>query len=376
MKNITSNKFFIPGFALVVFLVVAIILAVTGGGVPNDAVASVKGDPIPKTQFNKTLAIFASQSAGQSGGAPVLPDPPSYKNCIAAKRGEKTNAKLGETALKKLCVTEWNTARDQIMGTLITQKWYELEAKERGITVTDAQVKARFEPLKQQSFPKEADYQKFLKTTGQTTPDILKLVKASMLQEQVRQAAATAPTPGTSAIESEYKKNKDRYSQPAARDLNVVFNSNKAKAEAAKAALDSGQSWSAVAKQYSQDSASKSSGGKFPGVTKGQFEPALDKAVFSAKKGAVVGPIKTQYGYYVFSVTKATPAKQQSLSQASATIKQTLQQQNQQKAAQDFQKEFTAKWRKKTRCADLYKMELCKNGPEPKKGATAATGAQ
>jgi foldase protein PrsA len=376
VKNITSNKFFIPGFALVVFLVVAVILIFTGGGVPSDAVASVKGNPIPKSQFNKTLAIFVSQSSGASGGKPVLPDPPTYKNCIAAKRNTAANKKLGDSALKKQCETEWTTARDQIMSTLITQKWYELEAKERGINVTPAQVQQRFLPLKQQSFPKEADYQKFLKATGQSQADILQLVKASMIQEQVRATVGTAPTPSTSQVAAEYNKNKSKYAQPATRDLSIVFNSSQAKAAAAKSALDGGASFATVAKQYSQDSASKANGGKFPGVTKGQFEPALDTAIFSAKKGAIVGPIKTQYGYYVFQVTKATPAKQQTLAQAAPTIKQTLQSTAAQKATTTFQKNFEDKWRKKTRCADLYKVSECKNGPKPKTGATGAAGAQ
>lgn len=376
MKNITSNKFFIPGFALVVFIFVAGILVFTGGGVPSNAVATVDGESIPQTQFNKTLAIFASQSAGQSGGPIVKPDPPNFTNCIAAKKKTAANKKLSDSALKKQCNTEWITARDQIMSTLITQKWYELEAKERGINITAAQVKARFEPLKQQSFPKEADYQKFLKSTGQSQADILQLVKTSMVQEKVRSTVGSAPTPSTSQVKEEYEKNKSKYAQPATRDMSIVFNANKAKAEAAKAALDSGDSFAVVAKKYSQDSASKANGGKFPGVTKGQFEPALDKAIFNATKGEVVGPIKTQYGYYVFAVNKSTAAKQQSLAQASPTIKQSLQATAAQKATTSFQTNFEEKWRKKTKCAELYKVTECKNGPEPKKSPTAETGAQ
>jgi foldase protein PrsA len=375
VKNITSNRFFIPGFALVVFIIVAGILVLTGGGVPSDAVATVKGDPIPQKQFNKTLAIFASQSAGQTGGEAIKPDPPNFTKCIAAKRNTAANKKLSEKALKKQCNTEWITARDQIMSTLITQKWYELEAKERGINITPAQVQARFLPLKQQSFPKEADYQKFLKSTGQTQADILQLVKTSMIQEKVRSTVSTAPTPSTGQVKDEYEKNKSKYAQPATRDLSIVFNASKAKADAAKAAVDSGDSFATVAKQYSQDSASKANGGKFPGVTKGQFEPTLDKAIFGAKKGEIVGPIKTQYGYYVFVVNKATPAKQQSLAQASPTIKQSLQAAASQKATNAFQTNFQEKWRKKTKCADLYKVSECKNGPKPKP-VTAATGAQ
>lgn len=368
MKNITSNKYFIPGFAVVVFLIVAFILVVFRGGVPDNAVAAVDGEAIPIAEFNKTLKINAAQTGG------VVPDPPNYTKCIAGKK--KASPKLSASALKKQCEKDWETSKTSIMTSLIQQKWFELEAEERGINISDAEVKARFGQLKQQSFPKDADYQKFLKQYGQTEADLLKLVRASMVQEKVQQKVTDIPTPSTGAAKDAYEKDKSKYATPASRDLNLVFNSSKAKAEAAKAALDSGDSWASVAKKYSQDSVSKGNGGKFPGVTKGQFPKPLDGEVFKAEKGTIVGPIKTQYGYYVFEVTKATPGKQQSFEQAKQQIQSTLQQEAQQKAQTNFQTEFTDKWRKKTRCADDFKVPaVCGNTKKPKEGETAETGA-
>lgn len=372
MKNLTSNKYFIPGFALVVFLIVAFILVVFRGGVPDDAVAAVDGNAIPIEKFNKTLVAYSTQTA--EGGTPVVPDPPNYTKCIANKK--KSAKKLSNSALKKQCEQDWKTAKDQIMTSLVQQKWYELEAEDRGINITDKDVQARFEPLKQQSFPKDADYQKFLKETGQTQADILQLVRASMIQEKVQEQVNSAPTPSTGEVEEEYNKNKKKYATPASRDINLVFNASKSKADAAKAALESGDSWKSVANEYSQDTASKENGGAFPGVTKGQFPEPLDGAVFKAKKGELVGPIKTQYGYYVFEVTKVTEGKQQTLKEASEQIKQTLQSERQQKSSTEFQENFTKKWRKKTKCAELYKVQaVCGNTPEPKEGETAETGA-
>lgn len=358
----------ITGFAVVAILLV-VIVRFSSGGVPDDAVASVDGNAIPIAQFNKTLKVNAAQTGG------VVPDPPNYTKCIANKK--KTSPKLSQSALKKQCEKEWDQSKTTIMTSLVQQKWFELEAEERGINISDADVKARFTQLKQQSFPKEADYQKFLKTYNQTEADLLKLVKASMIQEKVQQKVTDIPTPSTGQVEKEYNKNKSKYATPASRDLNLVFNSSKAKADAAKSALEGGDSWSAVAKQYSQDSVSKQNGGKFPGVTKGQFPGELDKAVFAAKKGEIVGPIKTQYGYYIFEVTKATAGKQQSLSQASEQIKSQMMQEAQQKAQQNFQTEFTDKWRKKTKCAQDFKVNtVCGNTPKPKEGSTAQTGGQ
>lgn len=374
MKNITSNKYFIPGFALVVFLFVALVLVVFRGGVPDDAVATVQGDPIPVQTFNRRLVSYASQTKGEDGSI-IVPDPPSFQKCIAAKK--KAAKKLSNSALKKQCEQDWDTAKTQVMTFLVQSKWYELEAEDRGINITDKQVTERFTGLKQQNFPKEADYKTFLKESGQTQEDILELVRASMIQEKVQEQVNSAPTPSTSDVEDEYNKNKKKYATPASRDLNLVFNSSKAKADAAKQALADGDSWKAVANEYSQDTASKQNGGAFPGVTKDQFPEPLNAEVFKAKKGTIIGPIKTQYGYYVFEVTKVTEGKQQTLKEAEQQIKQTIQAEKQQTAATEFQENFTEKWRKKTKCAEKYKVpEVCGNAPEPEAGATAEAGGQ
>lgn len=374
MKNITSNKFFIPGFALVVTLIVVFVLVVVRGGIPDDAVATVDGDPITQAAYNATAGVFAAQQQGGGGKKAVIPDPPDYTKCIAAKK--KSSAKQAtERDLKKQCENDFKTQRDQIMPSLIQARWYELEAEDRGINITEQEVKQRFTPLKQQTFPKEADYKKFLKSTGQSEDDLLDLVRNQIYQEKIREQVTKADNPTAKEIEKQYKANKDQYSQPASRDLLIVFNSKKGKVEEAKAAIESGDSFADVAKKYSQDSASKEQGGKFPGVTQGQFEKELDKAVFSAKKGVLVGPIKTQFGYYLVKVTKTTPAKQQTLQEASATIKQTLTAERQQAAFDAFQKEFKEKWRKKTKCQDLYKVQdFCGNAPE-KEEPTGGTGS-
>ena len=86
----------------------------------------------------------------------------------------------------------------------------------------------------------------------------------------------------------------------------------------------SGQSWDAVAKKYSTDPTTKNNGRAAQGVTKGQEDQALDTAAFSAQVNKIGGPVKGQFGYYVFEVTKITKPTQQSLAQATPLIQQTL----------------------------------------------------
>jgi foldase protein PrsA len=348
------------------------------GGVPGNAVATVDGQSIDKTEFTHWLNV-AAKTSGQTGT--VVPDPQDgYVKCVAAKRKTtpkpaKGQPQVTDAQLKTQCQTEYNQLRDQVLQLLISFQWLQKEAAAQDVKVTDAEVRKSFAAQKKQSFPKDADYKKFIQQSGQTEADILQRVKLDLLSTKLREKVVKGKDTVTDkAIADFYNKNKTRFAQPEKRDLRVVLTKNKAEAAKAKAALESGDSWATVAKKYSIDDTSKASGGKLPAQAKGTLDKDLDTAVFNAKKNALVGPIKTQYGYYDFTVTGVTPASQQTLDQAKTTIKQTLQSQNQQKALDAFVKDFTKRWKDKTECSEGYKTSDCKNGPKATPTPSVAAG--
>jgi foldase protein PrsA len=203
-------------------------------------------------------------------------------------------------------------------------------------------------------------------------------VRLEQLSNKLREKVTKGKDKVTDAqVKEYYEKNKQRFAQPERRDLRIVLTKpdQKARAEAAKKALESGQSWKSVAKKYSIDQASKNQGGELLAVAKGQQEPALDKAVFAADKGKLTGPVKTQFGWYVFEVTKETEASQQTLQQASQTIKGILASENQQKALDKFIKDFQKEWKEKTNCRKGYVTQDCENAPEQKTQSTVPPGA-
>src|SRR3954462_13282013 len=366
--------------ALCAFAVPAV--AVAGcGGVPGDAVATVDGTSIDKTQFSHWMNV-AARTSGQPNAK--APDPPDYTACVAQERKTapkpaKGQPKATDAQLKSQCKQEYEGLRNQVLQLLVSFKWIQGEADDLGVKVTDAEVKKSFDQQKKQSFSKEADYQKFLKTSGQTNEDIMQRVRLDLLSNKIRDKVTKGKDKVTDAqVKTYYDKNKARFAQPEQRELRIVLTKAKEKADQAKAALDSGESWKDVAKKYSIDTQSKKNGGKLPPVSKGQQEKALDDAIFKAKKGELVGPIKTQFGYYVFDVNKVTPASQQTLDQAKATIKQTLASQNQQKALDKFVKSFRKRWKAKTECQDGFRTQDCKNAPKatPTPSAAAPGGEQ
>ena len=355
--------------ALGAFFVPAAILAGCGeGGIPGNAVAEVDGTAIEKQDFEHWLNVGAKASGQPDAKVPV---PPEYTECIAAAK--KAAAKPAEGQPKQTdadykaqCKQQYEQLREQMMGLLISFEWIEREAKDQGVKVTDAEVKKSFEEQKKQSFPKDADYQKFLKDSGQTEADVLMRVRLDTLSNKIRDKVTKGKDKvSDQAIADYYEKNKAQFAQPERRDLSIVLTKTEAKANEAKAALESGESFKSVAKEFSIDDASKAQGGKLPAVAKGQQEKAFDDAIFKAKKGKIQGPVKTQFGYYVFKVDKVTKASQQTLEQAKTTIQQVLASQNQQKALDAFVKDFRKKWKEKTECRDDYVTQDCKNAPKP-----------
>jgi foldase protein PrsA len=349
------------------------------GGVPGNAVATVNGQSINKSDFDHWMTV-AAKSSGQANAA--VPDPPTYANCVAQKRKStpapaKGQPKVTDDQLKTQCKQEYSQLRDQVLQLLISFKWIQGEADSMKIKVTDADVNKSFQQQKKQSFPKDSDYQKFLKQYGQTQNDVLQRVRLDLLSNKIRDNVIKGKDNVTEAqITDFYNKNKSRFSQPEKRALRVVLTKTQGQAQAAYNALKGGQSWKTVAKKYSIDDTSKTQGGKLPAQAKGTLDKQLDDAVFSAQKNKLSGPIKTQYGYYDFVVTDITPASQQTLQQAHDTIKQTLQSQDQQKALDAFVKDFTNRWRAKTECSNGYKTSDCKNGPKPTPTPTATPAGQ
>jgi foldase protein PrsA len=346
------------------------------GGVPGNAVATVDGNAINKDDFNHWMTV-AAKTSGQPNAS--VPDSPDFTKCVEQKRKSqpkpgKGQPKTTDQQLKDQCKQEYTALRDQVMQLLTSFQWIEGEAEEQGIKVSDAEVKKSFNEQKKQSFPKEADYQKFLKQNGQTEEDILERVKLDLLSNKIRDKIIKGKDKVTDAqISDFYNKNKERFAQPERRDLRIVLTKTEAKANQAKAALEHGQPWKTVAKKYSIDQASKAQGGKLPAQAKGTLEKPLDQGVFSAKKGQITGPVKTQFGWYVFEVEKVTKASQQSLEQAKETIRQTLASQNQQKALDKFVADFQKKWKERTECRDGFVTQVCK-GAKATPTPTPATG--
>jgi foldase protein PrsA len=354
------------------FVVIAVAVAGCGSGIPGDSVAVVAGNPISTKAFNHWMYVAAKGQAAESPGEPVIVpnDPPNFTKCITQVKAEiPTLKKTADKTLKADCAQLFTSLSSQVMDFLIKAYWYQADAHKLGIKVTNAQVQSALASAKKTQFSTAAQYQAFLKTSGQTPQDILYRVRVNQIYTKL---TSRHPTTVTSAdIATYYNNHKSSFGTPESRNLRVVLTKTAAQAAAAKAALQSGQSWTVVAKKYSTDPTTKNNGGLLTGVTANGQDAALSQAAFAAPVNKLVGPVKGQFGYYVIQVIKITPSTQKTLAQSTAQIKQTLTTQNQTAAQNAVDAHAKKDWFNQTTCRAQYAMADCKGYKAPKTSSTS-----
>ncbi len=336
---------------VVLFAVVAIAEGIGHPGVPSGDVAFV--EDAPEGSGDVTIADFEhglEQAAAQSG---------------------KKVPKPGEG--------EYEALKEAAMNALLEPIWLEGLGEEMGIAFSDKEVEAEFKKLKKENFKTEAEYKKFLKEANYTQEDVLQRVKLQKLSTEIQeQLKENVSSPSKSEIESYYEAAKaTQFTQEPSRDIRVVVNKSKKKAEEALAALskdDTAKDWNEVAKKYSEDPTTKESGGLRKGVTEGSNEEPLDADIFGAPEGQVEGPITTKQGYTVFEVEKSTPESVQELKAVEAQIQSTLAQRGEQEYFTAFVSNFNTKWQARTYCASGYTTSRCAGYKGTGHPATAPAG--
>ena len=67
--------------------------------------------------------------------------------------------------------------------------------------------------------------------------------------------------------------------------------------------IRNGESFEALAREYSEDPGSKTAGGDLGWTSRGGWVKPFEQAAFGAKVGDIVGPIRTQFGWHIIKVT-------------------------------------------------------------------------
>ena len=315
--------------AVVVALLSLLVLAGCGGdgaeSVPQDAVAVVDGEEVPKSDFDAVIAQARTSYENQKREFP--------------KAGSK----------------EYQTLKSQVMEVLVQRRQFEQAAEEMEIEVTDQQVEDRLEQIKKQYFGGDKKkYEAQLKEQGLTDAQVRTDIRSQIVSEKISAQVTKGLKVTDKEIETYYNKNKAQYAQPESRDVRHILVKTKKQADDLHAQLKGGADFAALAKKHSTDTASKATGGKLT-ITKGQTVAAFDKKAFELGVNEISAPVKTEFGFHLIqAVSKVKAATTTPLKDVKEAIRGQLLQEKKNKAMTKWVEELRADYEDKVSYATGY----------------------
>ncbi len=155
--------------------------------------------------------------------------------------------------------------------------------------------------------------------------------------------------PKDDEIRTFYEQNQNRFKVAETRDAShILINFEKGK-EAAKTRIDAllkevkanPKRFAELAKKNSQDPGSAASGGDLGYFGQGTMVAPFDKAVFEGKKGEIVGPVETDFGYHIIRINDIKPAHVKSFKECRDEIVELYKEQESQKKFAEEAETFT-----------------------------------
>ena len=214
------------------------------------------------------------------------------------------------------------TARDTIRKNIVNELISELLIKDRadrlGITVSDAEVKDAVVRLKAQyGIESDEQFESSLRQSGLTRADMEARLRDTLVTNKVFGRELRSRSDLTDPeLRDRYNREKEQYRLPERahlREIVILKEGNLDEArqratEVAEAARKAGADFASIASTMSQ-AGSREKGGDLGEVAKGDLVAELDRAVFNAPSGSVIGPVETKSAWHIVRVEQRLPSE-------------------------------------------------------------------
>jgi parvulin-like peptidyl-prolyl isomerase len=124
----------------------------------------------------------------------------------------------------------------------------------------------------------------------------------------------------SSDIQSKERLSKSEVTRKAAEQIAA----RRRRAETVLARARKGADFSRLAKEYSEDFATRDRGGDLGSFTRNTHTTPFDEWAFSLKAGEISGLVETEYGFHIIKVTAHSPAHLLSLAEARPAIRERM----------------------------------------------------
>jgi foldase protein PrsA len=282
--------------ALVALLVLAGVAATGCKATPSAAaIATVNGVEIPKSAVDTQITQMKKAS------------PASFEGTTGAQVESQYRA--------------------QVLSSLIQLELIKEAAKSLGVSVTTKQIDDYVAQLQAQ-YGGAAALDTAMKAAGFDMTTLRDQISNNLLADAVSSKVTTGQVTVTDAqIKTYYDTNKAQFATPAQVHAEHILIATADKALATKllAQVKAGGDFAALAKANSTDPGSKDSGGDLGWAAPTAYVTEFADAV-SAMKVDEVRMVQTTYGWHIIKLLGRRAAAQQTLSDATAQIRQTLEQ--------------------------------------------------
>jgi parvulin-like peptidyl-prolyl isomerase len=211
-------------------------------------------------------------------------------------------------------------ARLSLTNELISELLIKDRADRLGITVSDAELKESIGRLKQQyNITTDQQFEESLRSSGLTRADMEARLRDTLTTNKVfGRELRSREQLSDAELRERYNREKDAFRLPERAHLREIVvlkpengNLDEARtraAEIAEAARKPGTDFAALASTMSE-SGTKDKGGDLGEVAKGDLVADLDKAVFNAPQGTIIGPLETKSAWHIMKVEQRLPSE-------------------------------------------------------------------
>lgn len=249
------------------------------------------------------------------------------------RRLRDTYAEINRTAAPERKAALREEARLGLTNELISELLIKDRADRLGITVSDAELKEATNRLKQQyGITTDEQFEQSLRSSGLTRADMEARLRDTLVTNKVfGKELRSREQLSDAELRERYNREKDSFRLPERahlREIVILKPENGSLDEArtraneiAEASRKAGTDFANLASTMS-DSGTKDKGGDLGEVAKGDLVAELDKAVFNAPSGAVLGPIETKSAWHVMKVEQRLPSEVPAFESVKERLKQ------------------------------------------------------
>jgi parvulin-like peptidyl-prolyl isomerase len=236
------------------------------------------------------------------------------------RRLRDTYSEIDRTATPERKAALREEARLSLTNEMISELLIKDRADRLGITVSDAELKEAVNRLKQQyGITTDAQFEESLHSSGLTRAEMEARLRDTLTTNKVfGKELRSREQLSDAELRERYNREKETFRLPERAHLReiVVLKPETGSVEEARtraneigeAARKPGTDFANLATTMS-DSGTKEKGGDLGEVAKGDLVGELDKAVFAAPQGAILGPIETKSAWHIMKVEARLPSE-------------------------------------------------------------------